>query len=356
MINMNKKPSQEILANFCLICFAFLFCLMVLVLGEAACRLFSGIRFLGNSANLFIDNAYGPSAGNLRSSQAVSFGTKIYTDQYGFRIPPAGDNIGASYDYALLILGDSVGFGPGVSEEQTTAGLLRKNYPGLKIYNSSVIGYATPDYQNLIEQFIPLHPEVKKVYLFFCLNDVSRQSAVLIDRLVKSKNSGSGYLNTAVDSLKQVNWVKQLNEYLRAHSKLYLLFKNILTNPQYRYWKADYAHYLDSNQQVFLRRMQPVAVIAKLLKQKNIDFTVVILPYEYQLKHATAANRLPQDKIGAFLKQNNIRSIDIFDQFRKSGITAEKLFLPFDQAHFSEQGHAELFKILQSELDVNFRS
>jgi hypothetical protein len=150
-------------------------CALVITAGEAFCRLFLDISYQGNSRELFIANAWGDSMGNRRRGHGVSFGAEVWTDENGFRVDPTvSEKPGRP---AVLILGDSVAFGVGVPEAHTFAGLLRRTLAGHRIYNSSVIGYALPDYRNVVERFVSAHAEVATAVLVFSLNDVSHQSA-----------------------------------------------------------------------------------------------------------------------------------------------------------------------------------
>ena len=49
---------------------------------------------------------------------------KAYTDHNGFRVPPGSQDKKTSGNSTILILGDSVAFGPAVPEELTFAGHL----------------------------------------------------------------------------------------------------------------------------------------------------------------------------------------------------------------------------------------
>lgn len=141
---MTKKI---VLGNVLLIFGSILFYLTILLIGEFLTRTFSEITFFGNSKNLFLPEAFGKSQGNARNVEAISFGSKVFTDQHGFRIPenmPASSK--PSKRKVLFLLGDSVAFGPGLVENQTFSGMLRSRFPDLEVYNSSVIGYSTQDY------------------------------------------------------------------------------------------------------------------------------------------------------------------------------------------------------------------
>ena len=110
IIRLSNMPTSNhnFVYNFTLIAGSIFLCVLLLLSGEMVVRLFSDINFLGNSSNLFVANAYGTSMGNARNSEAESFGIKVYTDEYGFRIDKDTFVKDRKYENSILILGDSV--------------------------------------------------------------------------------------------------------------------------------------------------------------------------------------------------------------------------------------------------------
>lgn len=345
MVRVARKGIKNIAKKVFLLFVSLLFCLTVFLFGEALCRMFTDINLVGNSRDLFIKNAYGASHGNAKNAEALSFGTKVYTDKNGFRVPRTTNNINKHYKLAILILGDSVGFGCGIDEEKTFAGRLHASLPSTRIYNSSVIGYNTYDYKNVIENFLPLHDEINKVYLIFCLNDISASSSKLIDNELNSSEEDFTRRETFVKSIKKIDFINKLNNFLRCRSKLYLLIKNVLTDPQSRYWAADSRLYLENNDQSFSKCMQPIVDIATILKRRNVSFTIIIIPYAFQLRNDISTKK-PQVKLGDFFKKRGINYIDSFVKFENLGIPYEELFLPYDAMHLSEKGHNVIYNII----------
>lgn len=188
---MRKKTGIH--ANIFLLMGTLFCCLLLLFLGEGLCRVFTDINCQRTSRDLLIENGYGTSIGNAKNFEAISFGAKVYTDEFGFRVPRNGGTSLSDCESAILILGDSVGFGVGLEEDETAAGLLQKEIPSTKIYNSSVIGYHTQDYKNVVNAFQPLHEEIKAVYLLFCLNDLSPHSTMCFDEKNKVSFKASGF-------------------------------------------------------------------------------------------------------------------------------------------------------------------
>jgi hypothetical protein len=308
------------------------------LVAELACRLFSDICPQGDSRSLFIDHSFGDSRGNAKNVTAVSFGITVHTDSMGFRASeevarPSGGTT------ALLVLGDSIAFGAGVQEPATFVGLLRKQFPNTIIYNSAVIGYGLPDYRNVIDAFLPQHPEIKYAYLAFCLNDVTDDSAAEIS-----------------ESLRQP-WLRRkptlrsllfrANDFLRSRSRLYLLLRAWLTDPQQRYFEADNLNY-SMPEDKFQKAMQPLADISQTLSRRSISFTVLVFPYEAQLRSNDYALALPQRRLSNYMRQRGIRYIDLMPNLQ--GVPATKLFLPYDPMHLSEMGHRLVSDIISRDL------
>jgi|HubBroStandDraft_1064217.scaffolds.fasta_scaffold34524_1 hypothetical protein len=305
---------------------------------ELACRIFSDIRPQGNSRSLFVDHSFGDSRGNAKNITAVSFGVTVHTDSMGFRKgeevvePPSGAP-------ALLVLGDSIAFGAGVQEPATFVGLLREQFPATIIYNSSVIGYGLPDYRNVVDAFLPQHPEIKYAYLAFCLNDVSDESAKEISESLRQP------------WLRKETTLRSLlfgaNDFLRSRSRLYLLLRNWVTDPQQRYFDADYLNYRMPEDK-FQEGMKPLADINETFSRRGVSFTVVVFPYEAQLRSNNPALALPQRRLSNYMRQRGIRYIDLLPDFRV--LPASKLFLAYDPMHLSETGHHVVSDILSRDL------
>jgi len=327
-----------------------LFMLLLALLGEFAARTFSDINFLGNSGNLFVADAYGPSKGNAPNVKAVSFGAVVYTDDHGFRVPKGGLPDDQKKSQAILVLGDSVAFGPAVEEGGTFVGLLRVRFPAKRVYNSSVIGYAVADYKNVVDAFLPLHDEVSDVVLVYCLNDPVATSAQDIDRYLKARKEGSPEPDLR-ETLEGLGPLRTVNDFLRDRSKLYLLLKYQLMASQRRGWEEVLRLYTDGDGTNLQAAAHEIGEIAVRLKQTGIRFVVVLAPFEYQLEHPEdPASQIPQQKIGELLSAMNVKNVDPrpdFDRNRRSF----DYFLPYDAMHFSKAGHQVMANVIAQSLD-----
>ena len=311
--------------------------LVASLIAEVCVRMFSDTNFLGNSENLFVAEAFGPSKGNAPNVEAISFGVVVYTDEHGFRVPEGGLPDDANKSEAIIVLSDSVGFGPAVEESDTFAGILRLRFPAQRIYNASVIGYTTRDYRNFIDAFVPLHDELTDVVLVFCLNDVTPQSAARIDRHLEAEKETTPEADLT-ESLRAVALFSAANDFLRSRSKFYLQFKHRLLGTQGRGWELVSPSYAPGREADLAASLEDVGAIAAALKERGIAFVVVLSPYWYQLENPEdPATQVPQRKLGEQLAAMGVKTVDARPYFDEPPMTA--YFLAFDPVHFSKEGH-----------------
>lgn len=311
----------------------------VLALAEGVVRLTNDQPLLGTSAHLFVPDRFAGSRGNARGAEAVAFGETVYLDDAGFRVPARDYRSGASR--ALLVVGDSVAFGPGVPEPETVAGRLRRALPDWNVLNAAVIGHAVGDYPNVVRTVLSERDDVREVVLVYCLNDLSVASAAEIERALEERAARSG--GTWIDRLRSVEALAAVNRYLRERSKLYLLLRNNLSDSPRLCFLADHELYTGGDDDVFAR-LQPLAEIEALLRPRGIGYVVVVAPYAWQLREPDPQWLLPQRLLARFLAARGIRTIDATDALAAIGPEA---FLPHDPMHLSVAGHGALAELVR---------
>lgn len=67
---------------------------------------------------------------------------------FGFRVVPANPE---TADECILLMGDSIAFGLGVADDETTAALLQKEFPRLRVINLGFIGWGAHQALRLLE-------------------------------------------------------------------------------------------------------------------------------------------------------------------------------------------------------------
>ena len=332
--------------------------LFILFCMEGTVRIASNINFLGNE-NLFESKSYGNSYGNAKNIHAISFGADVFTDKYGFRIEKEHLTIEPSeYKETVLVMGDSVGFGTGVEFTETFLGLLSAEKPSLLVHNSSVIGYHVNDYKNFSQEFLSSYDDrINSAFLIYCLNDLIAVSAANINEAVSTNKdtiistSLISDKEALVTKLKKIRIINYVNSLLRSHSKLYLLIKGIVTDPQMRYWENDLAIYKTLNDSKSYEGLEPLNDVNDLFKKKNIPLTIIIMPYEYQVRVDNVDTNLPQNILKNYFEIQNINYIDALPSFRNANIKSSELFLSYDPMHLSKQGHKLLHSIISKNVN-----
>lgn len=356
------RLSQSVLGT-AVVAVGIVFAFLLVAIAEISVRSLTQVSFQGNSRNLItLDRFNGRTWGNTPNVTALSFGVPIYTDSNGFRVPSLDYRYPETAAKQVLILGDSVAFGPGVLEPDTFIGLLRAANPGWAIYNSSAIGYDTGNEADVVRDLLARGLRFSNVILVYCLNDVSTASAANIETQTKMaepgsrepvRNVGPAKPVNLTERLKLIGFVQQLNDFLREHSKLFLYLKGTLTDPAQRYFLADYAAYQDP---AALKGLDRLEVIANALKRQQISFAVIISPYEYQLRaNATLPDGrkdsllLPQQEVAEFLKSKKIPYVDATEVFKRAAVRDKStLFLKFDPMHLSVAGHQVMYEVINS--------
>ena len=317
---------------------------------EIGARLFSNTILFGNSKHLF-DTSQEKYITNCKSCEAISFGSKIYTDKNGFRVSKENVTSNGYKKNKIIIIGDSVGFGPGVIYKKTFQGLLSKKFDSYEFVNRSVLGHGLEQHLETALRINKNNKEnIKKIYLLYCLNDLDNISSTEIMKSSKTISSRSNF--NWVLKFKKNYIVSSLNRFLRNRSVLYMYLKGILTNPQERYFYGDLKKYYKDQSTSNLNNIRK---IYNLINSKGIEFTVIISPYEYQIREANKNSKLlfPQKIIKEYLKINKINYIDAYYTFKNYTEKSSDLFLPFDPMHLSQKGHDVMFKIISKDLKQN---
>lgn len=284
----------------------------------------SGLIYEKDSRNFFKPN-----------SEGILFNEKVIIDKYGFRVP--SKNFKYFNKENVLILGDSVAFGNGIKEHETFVGLLRKNFRSKNFLNSSVPGHQMKDHVKSI-LLIKKFQNVKKVLYFFTLNDVYNSSNV---QNLKDQTNEASY------NLKKIKFLNEINAFLRNKSYLYMLIKGIGTDPSKRWFLNVYKKY---NNDDLSNIEKQFIFLDNFSKDSNINFIVIILPYEFQTRDCTENILKPQKKIANILNKNKIFFKDFTNVFCNQK-KPKRNFYKFDPMHLSRNGHELVYKTLIDEIN-----
>tara|TARA_B100001093_G_scaffold514775_1_gene589589 strand:- start:426 stop:1403 length:978 start_codon:yes stop_codon:yes gene_type:complete len=274
------------------------------------------------------------------NSSGKVFNEMIFTDNFGFRVPRK--NFKYLKKKSIIFFGDSVAFGNGVEEENTFIGIIRRELNNYNVYNLSLPGYQANHHKFNIK-YLNKVKNIEKVFYVFTLNDIKELSNIKI-----MKSDDGSQKKKIFKTLKKVKLFQHVNSYLRNKSYLYLFLKGIASDPSQRWFKIDREFYQNNNLKSFENILSQ---FKNQTTKKNVDFKVIILPYEYQTRKGNCKTDilLPQINIEKLLIKNDIAYIDLTKEFCNYN-KPKKLFYKFDPMHLSEEGHKFLFNLLKNEI------
>ena len=255
---------------------------------------------------------------------------RLWINRFGIR-----EVENAIYDLPkIAILGDSVVFGIGLSQEQTISSLLQEaiNRTGasLKVLNFGVPGYGLDELVEYLKIKEKIY-NVDQVIYILNPNDFARRNSIyegadagLYRMYYQPIFKSLWFLRKAIYRINKYNTLDDYHK-LKASVKWYQwLFKG---NKD-----AGYDH---------------IKEMALYANEKGISFTVVLLPagVAYNRNGSYGLSDM-YESIGAFLKVNNINYIDPTDEF---GSNVEKYFDPTD--HLTFEGNVQMVEILRRYLE-----
>ena len=221
----------------------------------------------------------------------------------------------------IAFLGDSLGFGEGVREEETAAGrlpdLLRRDFGcAAEVYNFSVPGYSTSEEATILETVVPRYqPDL--VIVWFFLNDVEGTQATM--RFLGEKEA-RGVLS----------WSRSFSSLARfaaVRIDRYILGERLIRSYREAY-RSDGAP---------LRRLQDtLARIAAWGREHDVPVVLFVHPILYHLD-ASYPFSFAHEAVLSRCRSLSLPAYDLLDAFR--GRPAESLWVhPADQ-HPNEVAH-----------------
>jgi len=273
----------------------------------------------------------------------------VRTDAQGFRWrPPDNRPIG----YSVLVIGDSMSYGSGVSYEHSYPPVLETRLSGslgrhAAVWNAAVPGYNTTQESILLEQKGPIvRPNL--VLVQFCMNDY----------LDPPELTPGGTLDaTRVDGDSHLSLIGLL-----YRSRLFVFVKEKVKDLQKAQpeWFPIWAHYIHSvHKKPGWQRAEAALVnIRETATRLDARLLVVVFPVEQQLR---IGDRDAQDDLLRFARAHDIPMLDLYDSFRahwREGLYIDfwQQALQFDKLHLNDRGHAlaaaEIEKRILKERDV----
>jgi lysophospholipase L1-like esterase len=308
---------------------------LVLLLGEEIVRIaMPSVNFVGTDRRLFApagEDGYG----NAPGFSGRAFGVEVRIDGEGFRAGRNPEQQAANFTDEVIFVGDSVSFGVGVPDGRTFVELFAAAHPDFRTINAAVIGYSLEDYVAAVRRLLERpRPAPRHVLLGFCLNDVSPSSkAEILASLAGPPASARA----------EGGLLARLNAFLRERSKLYLVLKSLFVDTSRGYYAADAPRYTDH--ETMKRALDALEEIKRMLAARDVGFTVLILPYEYQFRAPDPTTVWqPQQAVESLLERAGIDYVDLASEFAAGAAMSQRrladYYLYNDSMHLSPLGHA----------------
>jgi len=279
----------------------------------------------GVDHRLYREHAYGASWGWTPNATGRCFGKRVRIDADGFVQTPHPDHTAVSW----MLIGDSVCFGVGVDPLQAFPALLQRALPDIRLWNTAAIGYGVRNYADVEPVVMRRDSTIRRVVMFWCLNDV--------------------YISDIRDEIGHIDL--PLFAWLRRHSKTYLVLKNLLSDRSRVYFLHDQALYRRNGADLDTT-LATLAAIHRDVAERGAALTVVMLPYEYQLRLRDSREFLPQQLLSEGCRRLGIDCVDLAPALLAHPGRARDLYLFADGIHFSPLGHRVVFEALGRTLDL----
>lgn len=322
MLTLNRKALKHFLTG---IVTALISTLVVLLLLEAYVRIFyPEIKTVGTSRELVIDNRFGVTPGLRPLSAGLCDGVLFSVDALGFW-KYSGKSRGGQPGW--LLLGDSVTMGIGVDPDSTFSGRVSTMSSNVQILNPSWLGYSSSDYVAVATALLhneassPPRPVIRHVTLFWTLNDVYSNFEIALSPGTQVREYGSFFYLALKRYFRAYEWLK-LSLYDRSRD----------------YFQFDKNFYRTGDPRL-TRSLSDLDSLKRLCRAKGIQFDVVLLPYEYQLRQREPNSLAPQAILTSALDSMGVTRYDSTPMFLAVAQNSKLLYQFGDGIHFSKKGH-----------------
>lgn len=292
------------------------------------------IKLAGTSASLIVDSVYYSTPGLEINTSGYSSGALKTTNHYRcwkYNKPVSKTS------KIILIIGDSVTMGLGVSNDSTFPGILNSIEDTVDVLCPALIGYSSFDYLNIVDYFLSEKVKdisINEVQIFWTLNDLY-----------------SNFPDKNGPSVTPDNFFFNLVDYLRRNTKSYIFIKNLFSDRSKAHFDYDNQFYIKDNK-IFQSSIDHLKEISVKCQSKKIRLTVFILPYEYQIRNYNKTDIFKaQETLLTYLKDIHIQVIDCSPAFKDYYKSSNKYYLWGDGIHFSEEGHKLIANFVKNYLE-----
>lgn len=330
------------------------FVLLALVMGEGVSRWWAPDYLVRTRGLHVFSSAYGwtgrPGASAPMGEGRVSLNARGYRGRELLTPKPRGRT-------RVLVLGDSVAFGYGVSDEQAFPHLLDVRNNGLEAANLAVEGYG-PGQELLLLLHEGLSQDPDLVLLAFCLrNDFvdATLPVALYDGITPRpvhRLLGSDLVvdRSAVRLSRPARAVRWLADYSHLFNRLSRLRPGRAVPPDPD-WRRRKQQALGDPEAVLRLSVALVSEMSNACARRNVAFLVATFPngLSYEMPPG-----LPE-RFHEALRATGVWLVDMGDRFRARGLTPGALALD-RTGHLGPLGHAVSCEILEGEIRSRLRA
>jgi hypothetical protein len=325
----------------------FVFVLSVFA-AEAAVRLCAPDSLVRSRGFLVASDVYGWA---LRKGVSVSIeGERYSINRHGYRGRDVAQERAGGRSRVVL-LGDSIGFGLGVSDEETFARILDTRNNDIELVNLAVQGYG-PDQELLVLEREGLGYEPDVVVVAFCLAndfaDVMLPVSLYNGRTPKPRFRLVGEELVADDTSLRQPYAQRMQQKLADESYLLNLL-SVATPPRAEPsdggWHQRYSEALRDEDRVLDLTLAILHRMKRSCEERGIAFVLVVFPDAGSYK---AKPRLVE-RFFASLATEGVSVLDMSSAFRDVGLRRRHVALD-GTGHLTSVGHAVTAEVLQARI------
>ncbi len=254
--------------------------------------------------------------------------------------------------FRIIVLGDSVTFGTGVTMEETyakrlekilNAGSSRRRY---EVLNFGIPGAET-HHELLYFEKKGLGYSPDLLILGYFLNDLSPPfEAIFTGGDTTWTPQAIGFVKNQLKRLFVVRLIlEKFDLALNLHRLVLTRDERIATS----YWEHIIGMY--SVGTYWMQNQVRLRQLVRMAREKNIRFLLVILPFENQLFTTSLVELIPQSLIKEFGQQEQFPVLDLIPSLKHA---SGRLYLDGDNIHLNTRGHqviAEaIYEVLRSQV------
>ncbi len=294
----------------------------------------NGLIYLGDEELIFV----------IAPDQAVVAGTDdaqtgevrhpIHIDAHGRRVSGAAGGDPGPVGRRIVVLGDSLTFGPGVTDEQTYAArlaaeLVAEEGAPVEVLNAGVNGYSTFHYSRWAEHRLAgVDPDLLIVGLY-----VGNDNELDLEARVQVPVPGERWLTRSAlgyalrDSVRERGWVARR---ARRQPMEPDLPDELLALAGKRQHELE----LKDQRRLWQHAMEHLASVRDHAAAAGVEFVVLLVPvhWELNIEHESDAHVFLRDRLAAI----DVPVLTVLDALRE---VKDTCWLPYDRGHLSAAGH-----------------